>query len=189
MIDLDEIRPKISGEVLSTWRAYHRELSAHGVTREAENLYAEIRVLLDVVGDELDEVALHHLAFIRGRRPPLISRQAATTAAPPAPECGSQSEPKSPPKPRPAPKRKPMSDDALVAMHIEAQALIVHGETPAALNAVVDLHRTLGREWDLDVWDEDGYQVALDVLHNAAWPDASTRPARLWIEPCGDPRE
>ena len=39
------------------------------------------------------------------------------------------------------------------------------------------------------MFDEEAREIALDVLHNSAWPDASTRPARLWIEPAGSPLE
>ena len=72
----------------------------------------------------------------------------------------------------------------MVDLHREAQAALAHGETPFAISVQVDLHRTLCRE-DLDPFDEEGYEIALDVLHAAAFEDASTRPARLIIEGCG----
>jgi len=45
------------------------------------------------------------------------------------------------------------------------------------------------RALDLDVFDRDMVDDLLGELHCRAWPDATTRPARLVIEQHADPRE
>jgi hypothetical protein len=63
-----------------------------------------------------------------------------------------------------------MSDNALVAMHIEAQALMVHGETPAAVDAWVDLLREVCTSLDVDCWDRELIDIMLDEIHCRARP-------------------
>ena len=45
------------------------------------------------------------------------------------------------------------------------------------------------RDWEIDPFDEQAREIALDVVHAAAWPDAGRRPDRLIVEPAGSPLE
>jgi hypothetical protein len=204
LVELDHIRSRCTVEVLSTWRSYQRELAAHGVTTLAEDLYSQIWTLLDRdVDDELEEVELHDLAFGRypeGRRPALISRLSAWEPAPAnilgsAPQHfqqlteGAREPPAHPQPARPAIPTPAASDEELVSMHREAQRALALGLTHYALLTQIELERTLSRDWDIDPSNEQAREIALDVLHAAAWPDTTTRPDRLCIEGGGSPLE
>ena len=155
-----------------------------------------------VVGKELLELQLHWASYpTKSKRPEMISMRDADAPAEPSSDSTKLElitlydyEPRDLPAPRSRSqngtvKRKPKSDDELVAMHIEAQALMVHGETPAAVDAWVDLLREVRTSLDVDCWDRDLIDIILDQIHCRAYPDASVRPARLVIEGGGDPRE
>jgi hypothetical protein len=45
------------------------------------------------------------------------------------------------------------------------------------------------RALDLDVWDYDMVEAMLDEAHCLAYPDTTTRPARICIEPAESPLE
>jgi hypothetical protein len=85
----------------------------------------------------------------------------------------------------------PMSDDELVAAYLDLQDLLrrAGGQTPTTIARTVEFEREVVRALDLDVWDYDMVELMIDELHSRAYPDATTRPDRLCIEPAGCPLE
>ena len=63
-------------------------------------------------------------------------------------------------------------------MHRKAQRALALGLTHYGLLTQIELERTLSRDWDIDPFNEQAREIALDVLHAAAWPDTTTRPDR-----------
>ena len=75
-----------------------------------------------------------------------------------------------------------MTDDQLAELHREVQAALVDGVTPYSTCLQIRLEKALCRELDLDVFDRDMLEHMVDAVHERAWPDAASRPARLTID-------
>ena len=82
-----------------------------------------------------------------------------------------------------------MTDDDLVSLHEDVQAALARGVSKYAVECQIKLKKALCGSLDIDVFDGPMLEAMLDELHRRAWPDATTRPARLVIEQHADPRE
>jgi len=69
-----------------------------------------------------------------------------------------------------------MTDDELIELHKETQASLSRGMN--TIQAQLAIEMAICRSWDIDPFDEEAIEIALDVLHAAAWPDPRTRPDR-----------
>ena len=54
--------------------------------------------------------------------------------------------------------------------------------TPHSTRLQIRLEKALCRELNIDAFDRDMLEQMLDAVHERAWPDAVSRPARLTID-------
>jgi hypothetical protein len=80
---MGKLLTRIDGPVCTLWRQYQTELRERGVSKQAEELYSRLHVMLDLDNEDGDlpsmEPKLHARAYARypaQRRPSLISSRA-----------------------------------------------------------------------------------------------------------------
>jgi hypothetical protein len=85
-----------------------------------------------------------------------------------------------------------MSDEELVAAYLDLRDLLrrAGGQTPTTISATVEFERQLVIALDLDpILDRDMLEELIDEVHRRAYPDTTTHPARLCIDPAESPLE